>query len=110
MKSAASVGAASEQALQDVRGIALVVGSRLRVLLCEADATISRLEAACLKEHAEIQELSRSLASSAAEAQKTAAEVIKLRKQVCLCTVCSLILASFYYQIALPFYSIVTQS
>lgn len=79
--SAAAAGAASAQALEDMR-VALVVETGLRVSLREADASIGRLETANLQERAEIQELSRSLASSADEAEKMASEAIKLRKQV----------------------------
>jgi chromosome segregation ATPase len=86
--SAAAAGAAREQALEDVH-LALVFETGLCVSLREADASIGRLEAANLEERAEMQELSRSLASSADEAEKMASEVIKLRKQVCVCELCS---------------------
>jgi hypothetical protein len=91
LSSAATAGAAREQALEDVH-VALVFETGLRVSLCEADSSIGRLEAANLKERAEIQELSRSPASSADEAEKMASEVIKLRKQVRVCELCPLIL------------------
>ena len=91
LSSAATAGAAREQALEDVH-VALVFETGLRDSLCEADSSIGRLEAANLKERAEIQELSRSPASSADEAEKMASEVIKLRKQVRVCELCPLIL------------------
>ena len=102
LSSAAAADAAKEPAHEDLRveretqnwaaRVALVGETGLRVSLREADATIGRLEAASLKERAEMQELSRSLASSADEAENMAAEVIKLRKQVCVCELFSLIL------------------